>query len=85
MTAEPAEYLVAHIRERLAADGDVAELGVGVTVHGDRVFLDGVAYSEEHRDAIVAAAREVASGYEICADITVSEPADAGPEERLGR
>jgi hypothetical protein len=84
VSEEPAEYVIAHIRERLAADGDVAELGVGVTIHGDRVFLDGAVYSEEHREAIVAAAREVAAGYEICADITVSEPADGAPEERLG-
>jgi hypothetical protein len=83
VSTEPAEYVVAHIRDRLASDGDIAELGVGVTVHGERVFLDGSVHSVEHRDAIVAAAREVAAGYEICADIIVCEPADGGPEERL--
>jgi osmotically-inducible protein OsmY len=84
---EPDEYLVAHIRDRLAAGpgaaADVAELGVAVSVHGGRVFLDGVVSSEEQRDAVVAAAREVAGGREVCADITVCEPSAAAPEERL--
>jgi len=80
---EPVEYVVARIRERLAADGRAAELGIAVTVHGGRIFLDGCVHADEHRDAIVAVASEVAGGYEICSDLTVCEPTDGAPEERL--
>jgi hypothetical protein len=80
---EPVEYVVEHVRERLASDPRVAELGVHVSVHGQRLFLDGVVHSPDHRDAIVAVAREVAPDYEICADVAVTEPADGAPEEEL--
>jgi hypothetical protein len=81
--SEPAEYLVEHIRARLADDPSVAELGIAVAVHGQRVFLNGCINTPEHRDAIVAAAEQVAEGYEVLADLTVCAPVEPPGEEAL--
>jgi osmotically-inducible protein OsmY len=80
---EPAEYLVEHIRARLADDPGVAELGIAVAVHGQRVFLNGCIHTDEHRDAIVAVARKVAAGYEVHDDLTVCTPLEPPGEELL--
>ncbi|MGH9246979.1 MAG: nucleotidyltransferase [Acidimicrobiales bacterium] len=80
---EPVEYVTEHIRSRLAADARAAELGITVNIHGRRIFLEGVVHNPQHRDAVVAVAREAAPEYEICPDLAVVEPADGAPEEEL--
>jgi osmotically-inducible protein OsmY len=57
--AEDAGYVAGHIQERLAEHPDIAELGIRATVHGDAVFLRGDVASEQRRERIRAAVREL--------------------------
>lgn len=52
MGAEPDAYLVARIREALAHDPRVAELGVSVTVAGENVLLTGNVATAERKAAV---------------------------------
>jgi BON domain len=80
---EPSEYLTERIRARLADAPSVAELGIVVTLHGGRVFLNGCVHTPEHRDAIVAVAREVAAGFEVCPELDICPPVEPPAAESL--
>jgi osmotically-inducible protein OsmY len=80
---QPTEYLVAHIQEALAADHDVSELGVRVSLVAGRVFLTGSVSSTEQRDRAGAVAADVAGGIEICNDLEVPQVTGEPTTERL--
>ena len=45
------EYLAQHVRDALAEDPRVSELGISVTVAGDHVYLGGQVATNERRQA----------------------------------
>ena len=80
----PDAYVVAHVREALASDGRVAELGLDVTVSGDTVVLLGRVSSAAQRDDAAAIAAERAPGYAVRNELEVVDAsAPPAPPERL--
>ena len=71
MTHEPShvddapEYVVAHVRQALATDGRVAELGLDVQVEGDTVVVAGLVSTEERRAAIDEVVADAAPGHPV--------------------
>ena len=79
MTDEPDVYTVEHIRDALARDDRVSELGVHVTMTTQGVFLTGDVGTPERRDAITEVVRELLPGTAIHNQTTVAtypEPPD---------
>jgi len=66
------EYLAEHVRDALAHDRRVAELGISVTVEPTAVRLSGQVATEERRDAAAIVAGEVLAGREVRNDVTVA-------------
>lgn len=76
---EPDVYTVEHIRDALAQDDRVNELGVQVTMTAGGVFLTGDVATPERRDAITEVVRELVPDVEIHNQTTVAaypEPPD---------
>jgi hypothetical protein len=80
---EAPEYLASRIAERLAADPQVAELGIRVTVKPRWLLLSGVVATPERRDEILRIVGQEAPGTEIRSDITVAEAAEPTDQEIL--
>jgi osmotically-inducible protein OsmY len=80
---EPADYVIGHVQDALAHDPRTMELGVDVTLSGDRAVLTGTVASPDQRDAIGQVAAEVAQGYQVVNDVTVMASAEAGDAEEL--
>src|SRR5262249_15367491 len=59
---EPKQYVVAHVREALAAHANLNELNVDVSVASAKLFLTGVVGTEERRRALERVVTEVAAG-----------------------
>jgi osmotically-inducible protein OsmY len=66
-------YVAQKIREGLAKDPRVAELGIEVEVKQGRVFMWGEVATAERRDAVDQVARELAPGLEISNEVTIEE------------
>ncbi|HZM32331.1 MAG TPA: BON domain-containing protein [Acidimicrobiales bacterium] len=83
----PTPYLVGHIQDTLATDGRAQELGVDVTVAGNRVVLNGTVATEGQREAIGEVAGEVvaehAPGHEVVNELTVMSHDEDGSVEEL--
>jgi osmotically-inducible protein OsmY len=78
----PAEYLIEHVREALAADPRVNELGLQVAVRSGKVFVSGVVSTTERHDAVAAVVSERAPGWDVHNGTTVApftEPLEAEP------
>lgn len=78
----PAEYLVEHVREALADDPRVNELGLHVAVRGGTVFVSGVVSTAERHEAVTAVVSERAPGWTVHNGTTVAplaEPMEAEP------
>jgi hypothetical protein len=73
-------YLVAHVHEALATDPECAELGIEVTVTGDRLFLNGTVSSVEQRDRASVVAAACAPEHTIYNDLDVLHTATGGPD-----
>ena len=76
---EPDEYLTEHIREALARDDRVNDLGVHVTMTRGGIFLTGEVMTQERRNAITEVVRELVPDLEVHNQTTVSayaEPPD---------
>jgi osmotically-inducible protein OsmY len=84
MTDEPSEYLVQHIRERLAQDPRVNELDIQVVVAGERVFVTGHVATQERQETVKVVVEEIAPGYEVCNETTVNQPTASPEVEQLG-
>ena len=77
---EPA-YLLTRIRSDIAhATGD---LGIGVEILHDSVFLSGVVPCEERRRRIESLVRSLCGEYQIVNEISVRPPLPPGGSERL--
>lgn len=80
----PEPYVVAHVREALATDARVSELGLEVTVAGRTLVLTGRVGSEQLRAAAAEVAAAHAPDLEVRNDLEVVD-VDARPAspERL--
>lgn len=65
------EYLVAHIRDALAASPAVGALDLMVDIVDDTVYLSGMVDSEAKRTAASVAAARAAPGYRIVNSLTI--------------
>lgn len=75
---EPEDYAVQRLREALASDQRVGELGVQVRTVAGKVFLTGHVATAERQQAVGAVAGEVLPDYEIHNDTLVT-PVMEGP------
>jgi osmotically-inducible protein OsmY len=80
---EPADYVISHIQDALAHDPRTSEMGIDVTLSGDRAVLTGMVASRVQRDAIGQVASEVAREYHVVNDVTVVPCDEAGETEEL--
>lgn len=69
--AEPDEYVVQHLREALAQDPRVSELGLDVVVRGGELHVSGVVSTEERRAAVAGVAAEIAPDWTVVNQTTV--------------
>ena len=78
----PDEYVIAHVREGLAGDGRVAELGLEVTVAGGAIVLHGRVSSAAQREQAAAVAADRAPGYAVRNELEVVDASapPAAPE-----
>ena len=80
---EPEDYAVQRLRDALAADERLAEMGVQVRLVAGKVFLTGQVATEERRQAVGEVAAEVLPDYEVHNDTVVTEVADAPRVEHI--
>jgi osmotically-inducible protein OsmY len=79
-STEPDLYLAERVREALARDPRVAELGVEVEIRGQTIVFRGTMTSPEQQVAAVAIARDILPAYRV-RDVTMvadlTEPTDS--------
>jgi osmotically-inducible protein OsmY len=80
---EPPDYVIRHIQDALASDPRALELGVEVTVSGDRLVLSGTVATAAQRLAIADVVAEVASTHEIVNELAVMAHDEGGSAEEL--
>lgn len=80
---EPADYVISHIQDALAHDPRTTEMGIEVTLSGDRAVLTGMVTSGAQRDAIGQVASEVAREYHVVNDVSVVPCDEASETEEL--
>ncbi len=80
---EPEDYTVQRLRDALAADERVGEMGVQVHLVAGKVFLTGQVATEERRQAVGAVAGEVLPEYEIHNDTVVTVVGDTPRVEHI--
>jgi osmotically-inducible protein OsmY len=73
---EPEDYAVQRLRDTLATDERVAEMGVQVHVVAGKVFLTGQVATPERQQAVGTVAGEVLPGYEVHNETVVTVLAD---------
>ena len=83
MSGETDVYVIEHVRQALATDHRTLVQGLKVTVHGDSLVVSGTVSSDARRDAVGAVAAEVASGFRVCNETIVVEPADHHRSEEV--
>lgn len=81
--SEPEDYAVQRLRDALAADERVAEMGVQVRIAAGKVFLTGQVPTEERQQAVGTVAGEVLPEYEVHNETVVTELGDQPRVERL--
>jgi len=59
----PLEHVLAHVRDTLATDGRVGELGLEVVTESDVVVVRGAVSTHARQDAVVALTAEVLRTY----------------------
>jgi osmotically-inducible protein OsmY len=62
---EPEDYAIQRVRDALAADERVAEMGVQVRTVAGKVFLTGQVATPERQQAVGEVAAEVLPDYEV--------------------
>ena len=80
---EPEDYAVQRLRDALATDVRVAEMGLDVQVSGGKVFLTGQVATAERQQAVGAVAAEVLPDYEVHNQTSVTPVGDAPRVERI--
>ena len=80
---EPEDYAIQRLRDALATDERVGEMGVQVRVAAGKVFLTGQVATVERQDAVGVVAAEVLPDYEIHNETDVVAVGDRPRVERL--
>ena len=80
---EPEDYAIQRLRDALATDERVGEMGVQVRMVAGKVFLTGQVATAERRHAVGTVAAEVLPDYEIHNETDVIEVGDHPRVERL--
>ncbi len=80
---EPEDYACQRVREALAADERVGELGVQVRMAAGKVFLTGQVATPERQQAIGSVATEVLPDYEVHNEVQVGTFDSADRAEKL--
>ncbi len=80
---EPEDYTIQRVRDALASDRRVAEMGVQVHVVGGKVFLTGQVATAERQAAVGTVAAEVLPGYEVHNQTSVTPVGDTPRVERI--
>jgi len=63
------DHVLLHVRDVLATDGRVGELGLDVTSEDDVVVVRGAVSNAARKDALVALVREVLDQYECALSV----------------
>ncbi len=69
-------YLAKAIEGAIADDERTAELGISVSVHAGRVFLQGTVASAQRKATVARVAAEHAANHQIVNEITVVDVAE---------
>lgn len=80
---EPEDYAIEHLRNALATDERVAEMGLDVRIAAGKVFLTGQVPTEERRQAVGVVAGEVLPEYEVHNETVVTEVGDQPRVEHI--
>ena len=80
---EPDQYLLAHVREALAADDRTDELGVEVAVVGRTVILNGTVLTDDRRLAAAQVAAEALPEHSVRNELTVADLSEPPDPEHL--
>jgi osmotically-inducible protein OsmY len=80
---EPEDYATQRLRDALAADERVGEMGVQVRAVAGKVFLTGQVPTPERQQAVGVVAAEVLPDYEVHNETVVTVVADQPRVERL--
>jgi osmotically-inducible protein OsmY len=72
VSAEPVAYFVERVREALAHDPRVSELGICVTVAGDHVLLTGDVATAERKSAVAEVVGPLLGGRTLENAVTVA-------------
>ncbi len=80
---EPEAYLVERVREALAHDPRVSELGISVRVAGDRVLLTGDVATPERKAAATDVVAPLLGGRTLENGLTVANLAETDAEETI--
>ncbi len=77
------EYLAQRLRDALADDPRVGELGIGVTVVDGHVYLSGEVATHERQQAVAAVAAEVLPDHEVHNGVEMTSWSEADGMEML--
>ncbi len=80
---EPEDYAIQRLRDALATDERVAEMGVQVRLVAGKVFLTGQVPTSERQAAVGAVAAEVLPDYEVHNETVVTAVAGEPRVERI--
>jgi osmotically-inducible protein OsmY len=80
---EPPEYLAEHVQDALARDPRLNELGITVTISGDKAFLSGDVATDARREAAATVAADLLPDHQIHNHVTVVDRSHGGGEEVL--
>lgn len=78
---EPPQYVAQRVREAIAQDPAIGELGIQVDIVAGKLFLTGVVATEDRRTAIAEVARATAPELEIHNNTVVEPFGRPSPEE----
>ena len=80
---EPDAYLIERVREALAHDQRVSELGISVQVAGERVLLRGEVATSERKAAATEIVAPLLGDRTLENGLTVATLGEAGDEEQI--
>ncbi len=80
---EPDDYALQRLRDALANDARVAEMGLQVDVAGGKVFLTGQVATAERQAAVGTVAAEVLPDYEVHNQTSVTPVGDRPRVEKI--
>jgi len=82
-TSEPAEYLAERLREAIATEPDVHELGLSVQIIDTSVVVSGPVSTPSQREAIGRLVQRIAPEYDLVDEVDVPPMSPPEGVERL--